>query len=281
MTFTHVEYTGDNTGRNPSPALWKACPWLEILVGHTAGRIFYDDFLNPQVFTSAGTNNGGYVNYEDTGVTFLAQATRYGEYEVAGNDADNDEMNMSTGGNAGCMGIISDATADKAKLWFEARVRKASIADEGMSMFIGMSAEGLTAADVLVDDTGELMDADFVGFHNLLADGDSVDFCWEKAGGAIVRPTALQDIYVPVADEYAKLGFVYDPDGCQAYGGKSSDKIAVFVDGVVKGYATATHIATATFPDGEELVLQFATKVGTTDSEFKARIDWWRFAQLG
>ena len=44
-------------------------------------------------------------------------------------------------------------------------------------------------------------------------------------------------------------------------------------------YVTGTNIAADTFPDGEELALLLATKVGAA-AESKFQMDWWRVAQL-
>jgi hypothetical protein len=79
-----------------------------------------------------------------------------------------------------------------------------------------------------------------------------------------------------VADTYVKVGFVYDPSAVD------DKKIKLFVDGVEQALGvTATQIATATFPDAEELAMLLATKTHTQDTTaHTVTMNRWACAQL-
>ena len=262
-----VKYCGQST-EGPSPSLWKDCPVLEMLEDPSVGYYFFDDFTS---FADDGAN--GYATYEDTGVNVQQAAGEVGgALEVSGNDADNDEGSITTGGNTG--GFVKISSSGGKKLWFEAKVKKASIADNALAMFLGLSEEGLAAANTLVDDTGEVASKDLVGFQTLHADGDALVFCYRKAGQAKQTISLDGDSDDLTADTYVKVGFKIDPD---APAGK---RLTLYVDGVEQvNHGTAANISATTFPDGEELALLWATKVGAA-AESKGYLDWWRCAQL-
>jgi hypothetical protein len=259
---TYVGGLSADTSVGPSRNLWQKCPWDQIIRDPNIGYAFWDDFLNFGTHVS-DQDVQQYSSYIDTGVTIKQLATEVGGViEVAGNDADNDEGSISTGGNSGVMGKV---TASSGKpLWFEARVKKASIADNALAFFIGMSEEGLAAADTLANDTGEVASKDFIGFQTLHAEGETILGIYRKAGqnkGTVTGATATL-----VADTYIKVGFYFDGFSTLTY----------YINGLPVG--TVTDISAATFPNDEELALLWATKVGAA-AESKAQIDWWRFAQ--
>lgn len=266
-----------------SPNIWGDCPIEAIKNGTVIGRFFQDDFTGPCPNTDAGLYEGagespglGYLFYGDTGVTIKAQAgVEEGVVEVAGNDADNDESVMSTGSPSW---NISDTAADAKKLWFEARVKKASVADNACGMFVGLGwdhGDGVSVAKTLclTDDDAALGAFSFIGFHVDQANGDSIDFTYKAEGQTAV--VTISGLDVVVADTFMKLGFVYDPDA------DTANRIPVFLNNVKQTtYVTGANIAAATFPDAEPMAMVWAAKVGTA-AESKAQMDWWRAAQLG
>jgi hypothetical protein len=181
---------------------------------------------------------------------------------------DEDEIWMSTG----ALGKISDTAGDDCLTVFEARYKVSSIADSAMSHFIGLAKPGLAAADTVVNATGVLKaNSDFIGFRTLL-DGNSIDFVYQK-GSAAVQNT-IAGVHVPVADDFVKLGFVYDPSE------SASKRIKVFVNNVEQStYVTAANIAAATFPDGVILSMLAGFK-NTTAVATEMAIDWWAYAQV-
>jgi hypothetical protein len=269
-----LNLAGANTGRYPSPAIWSSCPIEELQADPGKGLYFHDDFENFSQHVS-DQDTQKYASYIDTGVTIKQLAgVENGVIEIAGNDADNDEGVLS---GHGPMVNIQDAKANK-KLWFEARVKKASIANNALAMFIGLAFDSnggvpISKTLALTDDDGSLGAFAFLGFHVDQADGDAMDFVYKAHGQTAV--VVIAGVHVPVADTYVKLGFVYDPAA------DAAKRIAVFVDNVEQTtYVTETNIATATFPDNEHLSLCWVTKVGTGSAEVKAQMDWWRLAQL-
>ena len=174
--------------------------------------------------------------------------------------------------------VVSDTAADAKKLWFEARVKKASVTDEGSAMYVGLGWDHTTGTSVavttcLTDDEAELGAFSFLGFLCDLSNADSWDFTYMADAQTAV--TKIAGVDVAVADTFVKLGFVYDPDA------PSTKRIKVFVNNVEQTtYVTATNIGTATFPDAEPMAMVWAVKVGTA-AESKAQMDWWRAAQLG
>ena len=273
----------ERTGRWYSPNIWGDCPIEAIRNGTVIGRFFQDDFAGPCPNTDAGLYEGagespglGYLFYGDTGVTMKAQAgVEEGVLEVAGNNADKDEGTVSTGSPSW---IVSDTAADAKKLWFEARVKKASITNDHLGMFVGLgwdhgSGVSVAKAECLVDDT-ELFGAfSFLGFHSDSTDGDALDFAYMAEGQTHTVKIAGLDVLV--ADAFVKVGFVYDPNA------PAANRIAVFLNNVEQTtYVTATNIAAATFPDAEPMAMVWATKVSEA-VEHKAQMDWWRACQLG
>ena len=158
--------SAEQTDRWYSPNIWGGCPIEAIENGTVRGRFFQDDFTGPcpntdaGLFEGAGESKGlGYLFYGDTGVTMKAQAAvEEGVVEVAGNNLDNDEGTMST---VSPSWIISDTASEAKKLWFEARVKKASITDEALGMFVGLGWDhtagvSVAQAECLTDDEADL-----------------------------------------------------------------------------------------------------------------------------
>ena len=279
-----------DTTRGPSPVIWADCPWADIQnqTGQgSGGYSFWDDFTNASktdagLHEGAGESAGGpYIFYGDTGVVMKTQASTTegnaigGVLQVSGNDADNDEGSLSTGSPAF---IVSDTTAYAKKLWFAARIKSVTVADNGVAQFIGLawdhgSQVSVAGAEALVDNTGALGAFSYLGFHVDAADGDSWDFVHKAEGQA--QTVLISGVDTAVADTYAKFGFVYDP------GEVDAKQIRIYVDGAEQStYGTATTIATATFPDAEAMAPTWATKVGSA-AELLCSLDWWRVAQLG
>jgi hypothetical protein len=281
-----VQYRGDHGCNGPSPIIWADCPWLGAIEDPNIGYGFHDDFVvcpntDAGLFEGAGECPGGaYGFYGDAGVVSKAEPqTTEGDaiggiLEVSGNDADNDEFVMST--LSPCF-IISDTAAYAKKLWFECRWKKASVADNACAIFCGLGwdhGDGVSVAKTLclTDDDGALGAFSFLGFHVDQANGDACDAVYKAEGGA--QTVNKAGIDVPVADTYAKMGFVYDPDAGTA------NRITWYIDEVKQTtYVTGAQIAAATFPDAEPMAMVFAVKVGAA-AESRAQLDWWRCFQM-
>lgn len=244
----------------------------EFLNNPALGRSVLLNFMDGAPKMASGVSQAGLTTYQDTGVTIQGSAVVDAGLEIAGNDADNDEGILTLDGNVGASFVISDTAADAKKLAFEAVFSKASVADNALAFFIGLAEEGLAAVETLVDNTGEVASKDLIGFHCLQDDGDSLDIIYRKAGQT---KQSVSDAHQAIAaDTYYSVGMVYDPSA------PATEKIKFYINGVDQGvYVTATNIAAATFPDGEELTFLLATKVGAA-AEVKANLRLLRIAQL-
>lgn len=269
-----VNYAGQsNTYRRLSGNLWKGCDFARMAHEPGSYAFHYDDFHNFSKHISDQATQQ-YATYIDTGVTFL-QLNGYkdGAVQVAGNDADNDEGHMTTGGGTGSSYIISTTAGEKRRLWFESRFKiHGYVTDNSLGMFLGLAEEALNAAGTLVADTGEVGSKDLIGFQILCADGDALKFCYRKAGQSKVLvftwSTAL------AIDTWYNVGFRFDPDAPDA------EKISIYINNTLQStFVTATNLAAATFPNGEELALLWSTIVGTGSQENKVSLDYWAVAQ--
>lgn len=273
----------EQTGRWFSPNIWGDCPIEAIKNGTVIGRFFQDDFTGPCPNTDAGLYEQtgescglGYLFYGDTGVLIKAQAAvEEGVVQASTLDTTQDESVMSTGSPSF---IVSDTASEAKKLWFEARVSRSTIANEGLAMFIGLAwdhGSGVSVAkNASLTDTAAALGAfSFLGFHVDQADGDAMDFTYkaDSQTAAVVKA----GVEVPEASTFVKVGFVYDPNAPDA------KQIAIFINNVEQTtYVTATQIAAATFPDAEPMAMAWCLKVGT-GATGTAEMDWWRGAQLG
>lgn len=274
-----ITYAGDVGGVGPSYALWGDCPRAEIALDPNVGYGFFDDFVRVPQFTDNATSYfNGYAGYVDTGVTFKPEPNVVGGIiEIADNDADNDEAVLS--GNAPAF-QVSDTDGEDLSLWFEARVKRASIADNACAMFVGLAWDhaaagaGVPVAKTLclTDTDGALGAFSFLGFHVDAANGDAIDFVYKADSQA--QTVLIAGVDVPVANTFAKLGFRYDPEA------ETAKRIAIFVDGVEQStYVTGALIAAAIFPDAEPMAPVWCAKTGST-AESKAQMDWWSCYQM-
>jgi hypothetical protein len=280
---THKSLTGQGTNRGLSPNIWSRLmggnlSQDSLLTGYFAG----DDFLTFGDTYAVASNLGRYASgggcyrtYEDTGDSVAMVVDEVGGVvELLTDTTDNDEVWMQPGNLTTVLGKISDtAGADKMML-FEARI-KASHVTNTLNWFVGMSEEGLAAADT-VSDAGALADKDFIGFWVLEADGDALKFGYNKAGAGGVTTLATYGTALS-ADTYIKVGFAYDPSPHI----KPAKRISFYVDNVEQTtYATDTLIAAATFPDAEELNMLVGVKNGSAAAK-SVSLDWWAFYQQG
>lgn len=273
-TSLMVPHRGQSGGRGPSPRLWGAITGQAGSPDGNSNWFFAgDDFLGFTGATTAYYGTTPYTGYIDTGNTIAQLATEVGGVvQLTTDGTDNDEVWLSPGGAASVLGVISDTAGADKKLIFESRFRVSSVADTSMRMFVGLSEEGLAAADTATD-AGAMADKDFIGFSIAEGDGDALTFTYKKAGQTVQVPftfgTAL------AASTWYKVGFIYDPTQ------PASKRIKIFVDNVEQStYVTATQIATATFPDAEELNFLAGFKNGGANAKNMA-LDWWYFGQQG
>jgi hypothetical protein len=273
MGTTRLSAEGAVT-RGLSPGIWQDHNFIGgNLADPSLIPVCFDEFATLGVMASA-TSQGGYITYQDTGVTIQQAAAcdnseeEFGLLEVAGNDADNDEGSIELGAGKSGLVRIDPTAGEKSVIAFEARIKKTSVDDNALAFAFGIGEPGFAAENALVDDTGALADKDFVGFQTLQASGEEIDVVYRKSGGSVVQ--IKDNAATMVADTWIKLGMVYDPNA------PVDKKIRVFVNGVLQPDSVTDAIISAgtAFPTDEEMTLVFLTKVGAA-AESTAYVDWW------
>lgn len=270
-------HQGLSGGTGMSPRIWAKMSGNGLAPdGSWHGNSFADDFnCFPKVSPgTGGTTTGnalGYGYYVDSATaagTIQQIATdRNGVVAIATAAQDNHENWLTSGGNTGGLGLISDTAGSDKLLLFEARIAVAQITAH--NLFVGLSEEGLAAADT-VTDAGALASKDMIGFYTLEGAPTDLIFGYRKAGAAV---QAVQTIATLAADTFVKVGFVYDPSE------PADRRIVAYVDNEeTSTKVSATSIAASTFPDGEELALLAGIKNGAAAAK-TLYLDWWAFWQ--
>lgn len=267
------ERTGD---RLTSPALWEKFNSYERVHEAFSHVYWEDDFhVTPVLTTASGAiNRYPYMSYIDTGntITTLATEKMLGVLRFSVDASDNDGPVITMQGNDGTQVVISDTAGDDMPLWFEARWRKSSVTDNQCAMFLGLTEEARGVDNgLLVDDTGVLADIDHIGFNVAHDNGEELNFAYTKSGQTDVELIAAVDSLV--IDTWYKNGFKYIPTN------DTAERITVYVNNLPQStFVTGTQIATATFPDAEELVFSAGVKAGEATA-VTMDLDWVRLAQ--
>lgn len=268
MSGLNMGYRGRTT-RGPSGNIFNSKFRIDqILSDPSKGSLLFEDFRNfgGTVDSNVGTyvgESGSWKSYEDTGGSIAQRADEVtGVIRLTTDATDNDEVWLQSCYGAGVLGMVSDSVPYLQA--FEARVRFGQIGNT-FNAFIGMSEEGLAAADTFTD-AGAMADKDFLGYRVLEADGDELDAMYKKSGQTEVE--VIDGAQALVANTWYKIGWLYDPSA------PSSKKIQFFIDNVDQGtYVTAASIAAATFPDGEELSILLGVKNGSAAASY-IDVDW-------
>lgn len=265
-----------NNSRLLSPALWARAVNQGLAPdGYSGGVLIGDDFRGFGIGTAVASNvgyyvggGGTYVSFEDTGGAIAQLATeRTGAIKQTVDADDNQEVWLQYGNATSVCSVISDTAGDDKLLIFECRFKPKDVVG---NRFIGLAEEASAAGD-FISDAGAVGDKDQIGFFALEGAPTSLKFGWKKAGQTAVTLATVGTI---AADTWYKVGFVYDPEA------PDGQKIKYYLDNVEgTTYGTATHIAAATFPDGEELSPIFGVK-NVTDT-MEQHIDWFALYQAG
>ncbi|MEE9597968.1 MAG: hypothetical protein V3V96_14440 [Acidiferrobacterales bacterium] len=250
-------------------SLWDEIPWDQIQAGEREGWVFHDDFINmPNLSVDADLHK--YAAFIDTNATITqGVANEFGEVVLLSDAGENIGANLTTGGQTGGLSkFILQATAVPHTIAFEARMKTSTLVG---SVYIGFSEEGLGTTEGILSNTGTLSDKNHIGFLVPEADPDGLDFVYNKESGA-APTTMIADIHTMVADEYVKVGFIYN------YKNAAAKQIKVYKNGVRNAtFVTKALIDNTTnFPGGEEMGLAMAFKNVTDIKNFT--VDWWRAA---
>ena len=213
----------------------ESAPWQEVQEDSSLGWIWQDMFT--------GYDASGYTSYADSGCTVAGVADEGGFVRLTTSSTNNHECGFALGDGTGAPFVMTHTSGTR--LWFEAEIRTDTIANTKTGIFCGLTQEGLATADALIADAGTLADKDFVGFHRLEGDGDTLDTVFLKSGGS--QQTVAADAITLVADTWVRIGMYFTPS-----------TVTFFKDGVaLAATADATH---ASFPSAEELTFTMAVK---------------------
>ncbi len=253
--------------RMPSAAIWKSCPWNEILAGQVDGHVYYNDFTEGgytlaanQTTTKLDRGVTGWTSGTAGSTLSVLTTAPYGVV-VLSSTTDNEGAGISILGSANAAGqIVFEAGK---RVWFEARVKTVNITDSKYNLFVGFAEEALNFEGGIITTSDALTDKDLVGFQRVFADGDKLDVVHNTASGGGVT-TAGADAVTVVADTWINIGIYCDGTTVYFYAdGTEVDSVAL----------TATN-----FPDGEEMAFYMQLMLGHAD-DATASIDWVRIAQ--
>lgn len=255
--------TTETTGRGPSSNLWGVFgSRIRAASDYTTDDIqFFTDFCNFGV--GSGTVYAGYGIHLDTSTTIQEVATEVGGVIRLATDAtDNNSCEITTGGNVGTLVKIPSSGGDI--VIFEARWRPTQVTNT-YNFFVGLSQEGCAVDNGLFTDAGASADKDQIGFRVLEADGDACEFVYKTAGQTVQVTTGLLPL---TAGEWNRTGFVFNPNW------PAESRLRVYVNNAATSTKlTATNIAAATFPAGEELAIAAGLKNQTTSAQ-SVDLDW-------
>lgn len=269
-----------DTNLDLSPAVWQA--FGESLFNPCMAVTQYDNFVDfPDLAAGTVADGHRYTHYLNTDMLLSAYDSIRGGVELSVNDSDDDAHELKWHGSP-----FKINTANKL-LAFECKIKKASIADESLAFFVGLTAPGV------VSDHGHLgisegdLDApnkNSVGFlcgttlgGGTTFEGEKVHFSWKAVGHT--GKELINEAATLVADTYIKLGFVFNPSF-------AADRlIQVYVNGVrnstfvTKAQIDAVSGAAGDFPSDLQLGMVWASVVGAT-AEVKTQMEWWCCSQL-
>jgi len=165
-----------NDDRGPSINLWADCPWSDIQDDPNKGQSFWDDFtLGSTVAAGAEAGTRLYKGFADTGGS-VVDAAELGGALTFSSDGDNEGASLMS------LATSFVLTQDGGDFWFEARIKKSTIADTKHGFFLGLANSLTLSATVPIAADGTIADENLVGFHNLEADGDTVDSIYKADG---------------------------------------------------------------------------------------------------
>jgi hypothetical protein len=231
-------------------------------------RSFNDSYAVASNVGRYASEAGGYRSYEDTGGSIVpVAADKNGTIKLTTAATDNNEVWIQPGNATNVLCDINKTTP--ALTIFEARVKTSAITTT-TNFFVGLSEEGLAAADT-VTDAGALASKDFLGFWALEADSSALKFGYRIAGQAAQTIVAAATL---AADTWIKLGFVYDPNE------PPSQRITAYVNNVpLSTYITKTLLEASLFPNNQGMNMLFGVK--NNNANVNVSMDWWGLYQQG
>jgi hypothetical protein len=266
---------GTTSGRGLSPNVWEKCPIAKLKANPQEGMFFFDDFTQDGgIVIAANTNTAAASALGTTGkwtgctaatagTTVSTLATNYQGVVHLESTTDNEDCIIAYPKTAHTAGIFKAYTGTR--LWMEARVSVLNITNSRFNAFFGFAEEGLVATTTLITASDAMADKDYIGFQRVFSDGDRLDTVYNTAGGATSPAAIGADAVTMEADTFKKIGLYCD-----------GTTIYFFADGLLLPDSLA--IATADFPDGEEMAFYAGLMLGHGDTA-SIELDWVAIAQ--
>ncbi len=281
-TVTMALNLTSNTGRNQSGAIWSDCPEAEIIDDPSKGMFFFDDFTGPvgtvlQPTTEAGLSGLPYSGFGSAAAT-ITYGTGVGGELVQTIATDNLATYVRSKG-------AFQISSNKGRLWFEARVKISTVADDNIGFIMGLWDDVATSVIVPLSTANPPIMAttgNFVGFHAPEEDAGVVQSMYDAddAGQTTDAQVAVQEsIHTFVADTYVKLGMKFLPRG---FGGAlgGSARLTFWVNGVMQSGSKVIPNATGTdFPADVLMGPLIGHRMGATASGGVTTLDWWKCVQ--
>lgn len=283
MSLHPIGVNGSDTTLRPSNTIWGKCPVELLKTKSIVGGAFHEDFFSSFNITPATTEGNwtaqnGYSQFSDTGgfitAPALSAATASGVplpgITIGSND-DNEGVSIRTLATQFALNRACEA------LWFEACIKKSSIANTIAEVFVGlMENTSLTAIKPITTTAATLADVNIVGFYSTESNGAKASTTY-KANGVTAVVVGADEVTF-VANTYTKLGMRYI---------RSGDKNGAFClnfyqDGVIlASYKQLPASGNGTdFPNDVSLGPVIAIRNAAGSSPGDATLAWWRCAQL-
>lgn len=199
------------------------------------------------------TGDGG----DETDITLATETG--GVLVVTTGSTDNNEAYLQYGA-LGTEAFVSITSNSGKKVWAEFRVKGSHASGEG-GTFYGLASAGSSAANFLVDDTGELADKDLYGFiHNTLDTNTLWQFVYRKNG-----QTAVTNRNIAAnagGASFIRLGLYFD----------GVNKIYHFVNGTANARIYTNNAAT--FPNAVNLSPIIASKTSDASTSRTNKVDY-------
>lgn len=261
-------------GNRPCGAIWNDCPFEKIGVTVSGAKLF-DDFANMPALTSA-SHLSDWDSFFDASGTINQDEAVNGVLQLYSDGTDNDSAVIQKSGATGAAYQIRESLAYP--LWFEARFYVDSVADDDLAIFLGLAEAGTAVDNWKVDDTGVMVNKNWIGFDSVHTNGgttgtNAVLAARYKADGQ-TQQTKIATLQTMVASTWYQVGFKYCPWA------PATKRLRFYLDGAEQTtYGTNTNLVAATFPYDKILapILGIQTGGGGAQSMF---VDWIKVAQV-
>lgn len=275
------------SGYARSPNIWYDCPWESIVNGEVAGHAQWINGVGPHGLITSPTTEAALIGMNLSGFgssgSTITFSNAVGGGIVLTEATDNEAVGIRS---SSCPFQI---TANGGKLWFEMRIKWASITDNAMGWIAGLWDDTTMTVNIPLSAANPPIMAttgNFVGFRAPEEDAGSVNFVYDAddAGQTTDAEVIIESaVHQGVADAFVNLGFVFDPDDANRHNTSSpgAPTLTSYVNNIrMKNTKTVPDATGTDFPADVRLGLMAFQKLGT-GSSLTTTIQWMRCCQLG